>query len=177
MTFVVATGVQPESLQAEIRAALARVDPDVAAYDFNTLEQMAADSYVDDRFALMMIGLFGALGLGLSATGIYGLLAFQVARRRREIGVRTAVGARTADIVAMIFRQGAVLLLAGLAIGALVALGVTRLLRGGLHQVSPADPAAYLLSAALLTAATVLACWLPARRAARVDPIEALRAD
>ena len=177
VTFVVATGVQPESLQAEIRAALARVDPDVAAYDFNTLEQMAADSYVDDRFALMMIGLFGALGLGLSATGIYGLLAFQVARRRREIGVRTAVGARTADIVAMIFRQGAVLLLAGLAIGALVALGVTRLLRGGLHQVSPADPAAYLLSAALLTAATILACWLPARRAARVDPLEALRAD
>jgi ABC-type antimicrobial peptide transport system permease subunit len=138
---------------------------------------MAENSYVQDRFAALLVSLFGALGLVLSALGLYGLLSFQVARRTRELGVRTALGARGADILSLVFRDGAHLVAAGLAAGLLGALGVTRLLGSQLHGVSAADPLAYAAAAVVLCAVAALASWIPARRAARVDPMVALRSE
>jgi putative ABC transport system permease protein len=177
LAFVVHTRVAPESLQAAARTQLSQLDPAIALYDFNTLERMTSDTYAEDRFALLLIGLFGAVGLGLAAIGLYGLLAFQIARRTREIGVRTALGALRIDIVVLVFRDAAGLLLTGLGVGLAVAFLDTRLLRHQLREVSPADPAAYALAAVVLLAAAAFACWLPARRATRVDPITALRAE
>jgi len=177
ITFVLAAAVAPESLESPARAALAAVDPGIAASNFNTLERLVDASYANDRFAVLLIGMFGALGLLLAAVGLYGLLAFQVARRTREIGVRTALGASARDIVAMVMREGGVLLAVGLAAGIAASLALTRLLQVQLHNVSATDPTAYLAAAAVLGVATAIACWLPARRAATVDPMVALRAE
>ena len=177
VTFVVHSRVPPESLQDAVRAELGQVDPTIAPYEFNTLARLVDDTYVEDRFALLLVSLFGVLGLVLSAVGLYGLLAFQVERRTREIGVRTALGARGRDIIALIFRQGAGLLLGGLAVGLLASLAFSRVLESQLHGVSAADPVAYALTALVLAVTAALACWLPARRAAKVDPMVALRSE
>ncbi|HVQ28955.1 MAG TPA: ADOP family duplicated permease, partial [Vicinamibacteria bacterium] len=177
VTFVVHARVPAESLLRQVRAALAAIDPGLAPYGFTTLERKVGDTYVEDRFALLLVGLFGVLGLVLSAIGLYGLLSFQVARRTREMGVRAALGAESQDILALVFRQGASLLGAGLAAGLVLASAAARLLASQLHGVGPQDPMAHLVAGAVLSLAAALACWLPARRAARVDPMIALRTD
>ncbi|HUG10733.1 MAG TPA: FtsX-like permease family protein, partial [Opitutaceae bacterium] len=177
VTFVIEAAVAPETLEAPARAALATVDPRIAAANFNTLDRLVDASYANDRFAVLLIGMFGALGLLLAAMGLYGLLAFQVVRRTREIGVRTALGANARDIVAMVLREGGALLLTGLVVGIAASLALTRLLNAELHNVSATDPAAYLAAAVVLGVATAFACWLPARKAAKVDPMVALRAE
>jgi predicted permease len=177
VTFVVHARVLAGSLERSVRQVLAGVDPAVAPYDFTTVDRMAENSYVQDRFATLLIGLFGVLGLVLSALGLYGLLSFQVARRTREMGVRAALGARGADILSLVFRDGARLVIPGLLLGLLGALAVTRLLASQLHGVPPTDPASYAVASVVLTTAAALASWLPARRAARVDPMTALRSE
>lgn len=177
VTFLVEAAVSPESLQSPARAALAGVDPNIAVYNFNTIDRMVADAYTTDRFALLLVSIFGVTGLLLAGTGLYGLLAFQTARRTQEIGVRSALGATAGDIIRLVVRDGARLVLTGLFVGGALAAGATHLLRSQLHDVSPHDPLAYLLAFAVLALAAALACWLPARRAARVDPMEALRCD
>jgi predicted lysophospholipase L1 biosynthesis ABC-type transport system permease subunit len=177
VTFVVHARVPAESLLRPVRAAIAATDPGLAPYGFTTLERKVGDTYVEDRFALLLVGLFGVLGLVLSAIGLYGLLSFQVARRTREMGVRAALGAEGHDILGLVFREGASLLGAGLAAGLVLALAATRLLASQLHGVGPQDPIAHLVAGGVLSLAAALACWLPARRAARVDPMVALRTD
>lgn len=177
VVFVVHSQQDPASLQPAIRAALAKIDSSIATTDYATIEQLMDDTHVEGRFGLLIIGLFGVLGLLLAAIGLYGLLAFQVARRTREIGVRTALGARAADIVGMIMREGFALVLVGLAVGFAAAFALTRVMQSELHGVSATDPLSYLLAAAVLSVAAAFACWLPARRAAKVDPMIALRAE
>jgi putative ABC transport system permease protein len=177
ITFLVHAAVPPESLQAAIRSELAKIDPSLAPYDFNTLERMVDDTYASDRFALLLIGLFGALGLLLAAVGLYGLLAFQVARRTKEIGVRTALGATTRTILRLVFREGGMLVCIGTVAGIAASLGLTRIIQNQLNGVSAADPLSYLAAIVLLVLAAGLACWIPARRAARLNPVEALRAE
>jgi putative ABC transport system permease protein len=177
VTFVVHTRVAPDALERTVRQALAGVDPALAPYNFTTVDRMAENTYVQDRFATLLIGLFGALGLVLSALGLYGLLSFQVARRTRELGVRAALGARGPDILSLVFRDGAVLVIPGLVLGLLGALAVTRLLASQLHGVPASDPLSYAVAAAVLCLAAGLASWFPARRAARVDPMVALRSE
>ncbi len=169
--------VASESLQPAVRATLAGVDPNIAVYNFNTLDRMVSDAYANDRFALVLVSLFGVAGLLLAGTGLYGLLAFQTTRRTREIGIRTTLGATGGAIVGLVFREGARLVLTGLVTGCVAAAVLTRLLRSQLHDVNPHDPFAYLLALGVLAAATTLACWLPAGRASRVNPVEALRAE
>jgi predicted permease len=175
VTFVVHAGVAPTALERSVRSALASVDPGIAPYAFDSVERLAGHSYAQDRFALLLAGLFGLLGLVLSALGLYGLLSFQVARRTRELGVRAALGAQGSQILALVFRDGAWLVLPGLGLGLVGAAAVTRLLDSQLHGVRAWDPISYAAAALVLGSAAVLASWLPARRAARVDPMVALR--
>jgi len=174
---VVHGSVPAASLERPVRQALAAVDSRIAPHDFETVERMAGNSYAQDRFALFLVGLFGLLGLALSALGLYGLLSFLVARRTRELGVRAALGAHASDIHELVLRDGARLVLPGLALGLALAYAVTRLLDSQLHGVRAGDPVSYAAAALLLSLSAALASWLPARRAARVPPMVALRSE
>jgi len=127
------------------------------------------------RSGAAMVSLFGSLALLLAIVGIYGVVAYGVARRTREIGIRTALGARPATVLRMILREGLLMTLGGVALGFLLALGLGRLFSGVLYQVSPVDPISFTLAPAVLIGTALCACWLPARRAMRVDPIVVLR--
>jgi putative ABC transport system permease protein len=177
VTFVLETVAPPETLQTAARAALAGVDRNIALYGFNTIERMIDEAHAEDRFALLLITLFGALGLILSAIGLYGLLSFQVARRTREIGVRAALGAGQGDIVSLIVREAGRLVLIGSVLGCAGAFMASRVLRNQLNEIPLDDPTTYLLAVGTLLVAAALASWLPTRRATRVDPMVALRSE
>jgi putative ABC transport system permease protein len=167
-------GVEP--LLPSIRGAFREVAPDLPLR-LRTLEEVAAASVAQRRFSLLLFGVFGAAALLLAAVGLYGVVAYSVAQRTHEIGVRTALGARGGDVTAMVVKQGASLAAIGLVAGLAASLLMTRLLSGLLFGVPTSDPAAYLAVALLLVAVSLIASYLPARRAARVDPMIALRAE
>ncbi len=139
------------------------------------MEEMYSASVADPRFRTILFSLFGALALTLAAVGLYGVMAYSVTQRTHEIGVRVALGAQTRDVMRLVMAQGAVFTLAGLAIGFAAAIGLSRYLSGFLYEIKPTDAVTYLAVAALLGGVALLACYLPARRAARVDPMVALR--
>jgi putative ABC transport system permease protein len=134
------------------------------------------DTYLGpQRFELSLIGLFGALGLILAAVGLYGVTAYSVSRRTHEIGIRLALGAQRRDVMHLVVGSGAKLALIGVAVGAVAALALTQLIAGLLFEVKPADPLTFAAVAGLLCGVALLACYIPARRATRVDPMVALR--
>jgi ABC-type antimicrobial peptide transport system permease subunit len=141
----------------------------------NTMEEVLATSTAQQRFSVFLLGTFSMTALLLAAAGLYSAIAYSVAERTQEIGIRIALGAATGDILRMIVGQGLVLALVGLAIGTIAALALTRLMSDLLFQVSVADPASFAASTLLFAAIAALASYLPARRAARVDATEALR--
>jgi predicted permease len=176
-TFLLETGVPPLSLENAARAALARVDRQLAAYNVVSVDDYAAQTRTTERFALTLVGLFGVLGLVLAAIGLYGLLALQVARRLREFGVRAALGATASELARLVAAQGLRLLAGGFTAGGLAAWAVIRVTRHEWPELPPAGWLSFAAAGFVLTAAVGLACWLPARRAARVDPMVALRAE
>ncbi len=176
-TFVLETDVAPRSLENAARAVLARVDPRLAAYELASLEESADATRTTERFALTLVGLFGGLGLVLSAVGLYGLLALQVTRRTREFGVRTALGATAAGLVRLVAGQSLRLLLAGVTVGAFGAWAAIRLARNQWPDLPPANPLLFTAAFFVLLLAIGVASWLPARRAAKVDPLVALRSE
>ncbi|MGH9590063.1 MAG: FtsX-like permease family protein, partial [Terracidiphilus sp.] len=131
----------------------------------------------NERLVARLFGMFGALGLILACVGLYGLLSFDVTRRTREIGVRTALGAQRRDVLVLVLRQGLLLVILGVTLGAAAAISVTRLLESLLYDVRPTDPITFALTAAILIAIGLIASSLPARRATRVDPMTALRCE
>ena len=141
------------------------------------MEQVRADSIVAPRLTANLLGLFALLALAIATAGICGVMALSVSHRVHEIGVRMAVGARPSEIVLMILRQGMTLVAVGAALGAAGALALTRALKSFLFGVTPTDPATFGLVAAVLAAAAFAACYVPARRAAQVDPLRALRTE
>jgi ABC-type antimicrobial peptide transport system permease subunit len=141
------------------------------------MESMIGASLAQRRLSLTLLGAFGLLAIVLASLGIYGVLAYLVAERTREIGIRRALGALDGQVVRMVVGQGMALTAAGLIIGAAIAIGATRAMRGMLYGVGTTDPLTFFLVAALVAAVALLASWLPARRAARVHPMEALRAE
>src|SRR5262252_3534637 len=160
-----------------IRAALARANANLAAYNFLSLEDAASRSRTTERFIFVLVSSFGIVGLVLAAVGLYGLLALQVARREREFGIRSALGATARQIIQLVAQQGAVLLSLGFTAGALATYGVVRLVRNQWAEMPAPNLVACICAAIVLGIAVMVACWLPARRASRVDPVIALRAE
>lgn len=177
MTFVVESAGEPRSLEASLRHALARADNRLAAYSLVSLDDAAAESWVTERFLFVLVALFGALGLVLASIGVYGLLALQVTRRTREFGVRVALGATAAALIRLVAAQGVRLLAGGFLAGGVAAWAATRIIHYQWPDVPTADPLIWLGAAIVLSAGVALASWLPARRASRVDPIVALKAE
>ena len=175
MTVVARTGGDPAAAFGAIRAAVRELAPDVPVSDERTMTERLADSVAQPRFATGLLVAFGALALLLGAVGTYGLMAYTTQRRTRELAVRMALGAQTRDVLWTVIRDGAVLAAAGVLGGTGLALALTRSLRGLLFEVSPTDPTTFALVAIVLAGAALLASYLPARRATKVDPMVALR--
>ena len=165
----------PESLIAGARDVIQSIDKELPISNIKTGEQLLYEAVGQPRFHTTLIGMFAGLALLLAAVGIYGVISYSVAQRTHEIGVRLAVGARPRDVLVMVIKQGMMLTLAGTAIGVVAAYGLTRLLESLLFQVSATDPLTFGGVAFLLVSVAFLACWIPARRATKVDPMIALR--
>jgi putative ABC transport system permease protein len=176
-TLVVGTHVPPETLAGPVREVIRSVDPQQPVYNLQTMEQVVAGSIADRRLYLWLLGGFAAIALVLAAAGIYGVISYSVTQRTREIGIRLALGAGTQAVLRLVVTHGALLALFGLAIGVPAAFVLTRLLQGLLHGVSPTDPLTFAAVGLLLAAVALLASYLPARRATRVDPMIALRSE
>jgi predicted permease len=172
---LVSATVSPAALERSVRAAMAELEPDVALHEVAPLEELLARSYGERRFVMVLLATFGALAAALAALGIYGVMAFQAAQRRREMGVRQALGAARGDLVRLLAGEGARLTVAGALLGLAASAALTRSLQAFLFEVAPLDPLALAAAAALLVGMSLVAAWLPARRASRVDPMEVLR--
>jgi predicted permease len=175
MSIVVRTTDDPESVAPVLRSAAASFDETLPVSDIRTMSKHLGIALMPARLAGASLGVFGLLGLVLASVGMYGVMAYAVSQRRREIGIRMAIGAAAGDVVGMIMRQGLALVIIGAAIGIGGALAASRLLRGILYGSSVVDPVTFVGVPLLLTAVAALASWLPARRASGVDPLEALR--
>jgi ABC-type antimicrobial peptide transport system permease subunit len=160
-----------------IRHALTQIDSQMVVDDPERMELAVADSIARERFAMVLFSIFAAGALLLASIGIYGVLSYVVGQRTREIGIRMALGAKQGDVVLAVLRDGFRMTLPGVGIGVLVALALTRLMSAILFGVKPTDIVTYASVAALLCAVALLACYVPARRAAKLDPMQALRSD
>jgi putative ABC transport system permease protein len=175
LALVVRTSGDPATLASSVRGAIAEIDPAQPIYDMQTLEQLVAKSLGQRRFTLMLMLLFGVIALVLSAVGIYGVMAFAVTQRTQEIGIRMALGARAFDVLRLIIGSGMLLAAIGVVIGLGGAFAITRLMTSLLFGVSPTDVFTFALVSTGLLLVALLACYLPARRAMKVDPLIALR--
>jgi len=177
MNLVLCGSTDSASLVSFVRGQVATLDKQVPVYEVTRLENLVTHSLARQRFEMFLLGLFASLALALAAAGIYGLLAFAVNRRTHEIGVRIALGAHPQNVLALIISQGMKLVVLGLAAGLVGSLMLTRLMSSLLFRVNPFDPLSLGAVTLLLAAIAALACFLPARRAMRVDPIVALRTE
>jgi len=178
MGIVVKTAVAPLGMVEAIRRRVWSVDPSVVLTGVDTVEESLDESaYAQPRFAVASIGAFAAIGLILVATGVFGVMAYQISLRTREIGIRMALGAQPAGVFRMVIGGGLRLIAAGIALGALASVALARLLASQLWGVGPSDPASFAAAVAVLLASGLAACYLPARRAARLDPVAALRCE
>ncbi len=174
---MVRTTGDPKSLLPAVRAQVQALDPELPVYLANTMEELLAGSpsVFERRYLMLLLGVLAASALALAVVGLYGVISYSVAQRTQEIGIRVALGAQMRDILALVVGQGMKLALVGVAVGLAGAFGFTRLMGALLYGISATDPATFALVAVFLLGIALLACWVPARRAARVDPMVALR--
>ena len=175
MMILVRTTTDPASIVGAVRQAVWSIDPNQPISNVATLEKVVDDSIAQRRLNMLLMGLFGGLALLLSAVGIYGLLSHAVTQRTQEMGIRMALGAQVGDVLKLVLRQGMLLALIGEAIGLVAAFALTRLIRGLLFGVTPNDAMTFVAVVGVLTFVALLACYIPARRATKVDPLIALR--
>jgi len=167
--------MDPQAIVPLLRRTLQRVDPDLPLINVRTMEQQIREDTQQERIFVAATSSFGMLALALAAVGIYGVMAYSVANRTNEIGIRLALGAQPRQVLAMILREATWISLAGVSAGLGAALVLARLIKSMLYGPQPADPVSLISGAALLLAVGLAASWLPARRAASVQPVEALR--
>jgi putative ABC transport system permease protein len=175
MTVVIRTGDQPTKIISAVRHEIAALDKDLAPFDMQTGEQVVSGSMERDRFAMVLLAVFAGVAIILAAVGIYGVMSYSVSQRTHEIGVRMALGAQTRDITALIVGDGLKLTLVGLMTGIMSAFGLTRLMTSLLYGVSATDPLTFIEISLWLGAVSLLASYMPARRATKVDPLVSLR--
>jgi putative ABC transport system permease protein len=174
---VVRTNTDPTALAAAIRNETNSLEPDVAIFNVRAMEQIISQSPAAfmRRFPALLISIFAGIALLLASVGIYGVVSYSVSQQTHDIGVRMALGAKSSDILKMVLKQGLTLALAGMALGLVAAFGLTRLLRSLLFEVQATDPTTFALVLGALFVVALLACYIPARRATKVDPLVALR--
>jgi ABC-type antimicrobial peptide transport system permease subunit len=172
---VLRTEGDPAAIMGPVRRAVDQMDHREIVYGVQTMDDVVAGSFAARRLSMVLLGAFAALALVLSCVGIYSVISYLVGQRTHEIGVRMALGAQRADVMRLVLGQGAKMALVGVASGIAAALGLTRLMANQLFGVSAHDPLTFVTVAILLTLVALLACYLPARRAVRVDPMVALR--
>jgi putative ABC transport system permease protein len=177
MNIVVRTTADPMSLSSALRGAVAAMDKNLAVSNISAMEEITAQSIGQERFTLLLLGVFSTLALLLAVAGIYGVMSYAVAQRTHEIGVRMTLGAQTRDVLKLVVAQGMSLVLWGVGIGLASAFALTRFIRGLLFGVSASDPMTFVAISILLSLVALLACYLPARRATKVDPMVALRCE
>ncbi len=175
MTLVVRTTNDPNSLISVAQKEAHALDRDLPVFNIRTLDQYMASSVAEPKFNALLLGLFAGLALILTCIGLYGVMSYTVTQRLRELGVRMALGAQTRDVLRLVIRQGMGLTLLGAAIGVAGAVALTRMMKSFLFDVSPVDPMTFATAPLLLIIVALLACWIPARRATKVDPLVALR--
>jgi putative ABC transport system permease protein len=162
-------------MASAVRGAVQSVDRDQPIYDMRMMDELVAGAMAPARFTMLLLMIFAGVAAALAVVGIYGVMAHNVTQRTHEIGVRMALGARSGDVLRLVIRQGMQLALLGMASGLVVALLLTRLMRELLFGATATDPLTFGLIVLLLTLVSLVACWIPARRATKVDPMRALR--
>jgi putative ABC transport system permease protein len=179
LALIVRTAGDPQAVVSAVRSELLEMDHDLAPYSVTTMEQLINEtpSTFLRRYPALLISVFASLALILAAVGIYGVISYTVSQRTHEIGIRMALGAQTSDVLKLIVRQGMSVTLIGVVIGLAASFALTRLLKTLLFDVSATDPLTYTGVAGLLLIVALIACYLPARRAAKVDPLTAVRHD
>jgi putative ABC transport system permease protein len=175
MSLVVRASSEPTSLMAAIRRETQALDPAQPIYNVKSMETVIAESVSDRRFNMILLGVFSGLALLLAIIGIYSVMSYTVTQSTREIGIRMALGAQSRDVLKLVVGHGAALSAIGMGIGLISAFALTRLMSGLLFGVGATDPLTFGLIALLLMIVTILACYLPARRAIRIAPVIALR--
>lgn len=174
--FLVArTAVEPASMAGTVRSTVQEVDRELPVFRVTTMEKMVNDSMVQRRFSMILLAVFALVALVLASVGLYGVMSYSVTHRTNEIGIRMALGARVTDVLAMVVAQGMKLSIAGVGIGLAGAFALSRVMRSLLFNVSATDPLIYAVVALMLAGVSLLACYIPARRATKIDPMEALR--
>src|SRR5260370_1235765 len=173
MILVARTTIEPEKMSQSVRAEVATLDPGIPIFDFKTLEEHVGISLYLQRMAATLLSIFGLLALSLAAIGLYGVMAYSVSQRTRELGIRISVGAERRDIFKLILGQGLAISVFGLLAGLVAALAVTRLTARLLYGISATDAVTFIVIALLLLCVTLLACYFPARRATKVAQLMA----
>ncbi len=177
ITFTIRTAGDPTTLLPAVRRAIGEITRTIPLSSTATLDELLEASLKPRRFNLVLLACFALTALALAGVGIYGVMSQVTGERRQEIGIRLALGATSKDVLTLVMGQGNALALAGVALGIATATVLTRLLRGMLYGVAPLDPVTYVAVPALVVAIAALACYLPARRATRIDPMMALRSE
>jgi predicted permease len=175
MNLLVRTAVPPQNMTSAVRAQIAAVDPEQPVTKVQTVDDLVENSRAQPRFTMMLLSVFSAAALLLAVIGIYGVLSYSVAQRRQEFGIRLALGAERTDILRLVVRQGLILSITGIGLGLIVALFLTQLMSSMLYKVGTRDLTTFALTPLVFLGIALLACYLPARRATKVNPIEALR--